>query len=114
MSNIQEYGEIYQIIPAAPGWEAIYSGPFEKGPFYIAQPLVCWAVVERHPAAVIGMVAHHHETGELVFASASENFLGYSYPNCTENWEQESLKFQERFKARETDQIKVAEVETDN
>lgn len=101
MSINNSYGEILQIIPASPGWEAVYSSPFEQGPFYLTQPVVCWAVVEHHPTAVIGMVAHHHETGELTFASATENFLGYNYPNCPDNWEQESLKFQERLKARE-------------
>ncbi|MBN9391393.1 MAG: hypothetical protein J0I20_25405 [Chloroflexi bacterium] len=113
MSTDKEYGEIFQIIPAGPGWEAIYCSPFKDGPFYIAQPVVCWAVVESHPTAVIGMVAHHHETGELIFASDSDNFLGYNYPNCTENWEQEALNFQERIKARESNHVKVAEVESD-
>ena len=113
MSNHKEYGEILQIIPAAPGWEAIYGSPFESGPFYVAQPVVCWAVVESHPTAVLGMVAHHHETGELIFAGDSENFLGYNFPNCAENWEREALKFQERIKARETNPVMVAEVESD-
>lgn len=66
MTNNKEYGEIFQIIPATSGWEAVYSEPFESGPFYISQLLVCWAVVEHHPAAVIGMVAHHYEMGELI------------------------------------------------
>ncbi|HEX2910225.1 MAG TPA: hypothetical protein VH186_05410 [Chloroflexia bacterium] len=95
MAKHKEFEKVSQIIPAKPGWEAIYAGPLEEAPFYLAQPVVCWALVEENPTTVIGMVAHRKAMGELVFAGAVENFLGYNYPGCAENWDQEVLRLRE-------------------
>jgi hypothetical protein len=94
--NYEESG-IIQILPAQNGWEAVFGDLTSQAvPLYFVQPLVCWALVKRQFRAVVGMVAHHRETGELAFVDEIPGFLGYNYPGCTENWSREVQLYHER------------------
>ncbi|MBO0795875.1 MAG: hypothetical protein J2P36_33705 [Ktedonobacteraceae bacterium] len=76
--------KIIQVFPAVNGWGAVYALENED---IITGPLVCWALVEEAETShtsVIGMIA---ENDKIEFAP-SENFLGYSYPNCTIDWKE--------------------------
>jgi hypothetical protein len=89
------YNRIIQVLPAQPGWEAVYAGPFVEGPVYYTQPVICWAVVEHKESSVMAMVPRL-ESGELAFVTESNNFLGYNYPGCDENWGQQAQRYWEK------------------
>lgn len=98
LENYEESG-ISQLLPAQTGWEAVFVDLSNQAvPLYCVQPLVCWALVKRQVRAVVGMVAHHRETGELAFVDDIPGFLGYNYPGCTENWSREVQLYLEREK----------------
>ncbi len=97
-------GPVLQILPAEPGWEAVY-GAYDvdqKKMVTMRLPLACWAVIEsegatKHGFLLIGMVRHgsklislidEFDTGETPAGALHPTFLGYSYPNCETYWDE--------------------------
>ena len=71
--------QILQIMPAQPGWEAVWGSieePEKGEPGYFTEPVVCWALVE----------APDLESSELKMMFETGNFLGYANPSYTPNW----------------------------
>jgi len=89
---------IVQIIPAQPGWEAVYALNEEDGGIHRA-PLVCWALVESGAAGglrhVTGMILKHG-SDELFYAEWGR-FLGYNYPGASIDWEEEAKVYHEPY-----------------
>lgn len=83
---------IVQIIPAQPGWEAVFALDEEDGGIERV-PLVCWALVESSSTGrqVIGMTSKDG-THELMYVDWGD-FLGYSYPGCNIDWEEEAKRY---------------------
>jgi hypothetical protein len=80
--------KILQIIPAGPGWEAVWVGTSSNP--CMTQPIVCWALVEEPPddlrwdskspdQVVIGMARNGFD--EISLCSGSY-FLGYAQPGA--------------------------------
>jgi hypothetical protein len=87
MSRSTTYGNILQVFPATPGWEAVYA---YEGEEYGTEPILCWAVLERPSGRpgdnvqLVGMVAG----GEGLEVAWATHFLGYAYPECKIDWAQ--------------------------
>ena len=95
---------ILQILPAEPGWEAVYAvyDVDQKQMVTMRLPLTCWAVIEgkvvnKPSFLLIGMVRHgsklisltdEFDTGETPAGELLPTFLGYSYPNCETHWDE--------------------------
>ncbi len=82
--------EILQIMPALPGWEAVWGDAEEpeKGqPGYRTETVVCWALVEasdgrRYVTAMLPDL----ESSELKLPLEMGNFLGYATPSYSPDW----------------------------
>ena len=82
--------EILQIMPALPGWEAVWGDAEEpeKGKLgYRTETVVCWALVEtsdgrRYVTAMLPDL----ESSELKLPLEMGNFLGYATPNYSPDW----------------------------
>lgn len=83
---------IIQIMPALPGWEAVWGDAEEpeKGqPGYRTEAVVCWALVEasdgrRYVTAMLPDL----ESSELKLPMEMGNFLGYATPSYSPDWVQ--------------------------
>ncbi len=88
----EEEPEIIQIMPALPGWEAVWGDVEEpeKGKLgYRTETVVCWALVEasdgrRYVTAMLPDV----ESSELKLPLEMGNFLGYATPSYSPDWVQ--------------------------
>ncbi len=84
--------EIIQIMPALPGWEAVWGDveePEKGHPGYRTEPVVCWALVEasdgrRYVTAMLPDL----ESSELKLPLEMGNFLGYATPSYSPDWVQ--------------------------
>lgn len=94
------YGNVLQIMPAQPAWEAVYVVPKNQRikMSYSTKPLNCWAVVEfkssdqqSFSTVVVGMVAVE-DSQVLDFADIVGDFLGYNYPGCNINWHLKAME----------------------
>ncbi len=82
--------EIIQIMPALPGWQAVWGDVAEpeKGqPGYRTETVVCWALVEasdghRYVTAMLPDL----ESSELKLPLEMGNFLGYATPSYSPDW----------------------------
>jgi hypothetical protein len=81
---------ILQIMPALPGWEAVWGEAEEpeKGePGYFTEPVVCWAMVEEGDGRrYVTAMAPDLESSELKLMLDMGNFLGYATPSSSSNW----------------------------
>ncbi len=83
---------IIQIMPALPGWEAVWGDtaePEEGQPGYRTETVVCWALVEasdgrRYVTAMLPDL----ESSELKLPLEMGNFLGYATPSYSPDWVQ--------------------------
>lgn len=81
--------KILQIMPAPPGWEAVWGDSYEpaKGEAGFRTELIaCWALVEAGDRRVVTAMLPDLESGELRILLENEYFLGYRYPNAVTNW----------------------------
>ena len=95
------YGNILQIMPAQPSWEAVFEVPKlarEKNSF-MKRPLNCWALVEfKNPNAqipetiVVGMVVAEGSQVLAFVDDLDEVFIGYNYPGCDTNWHKRAME----------------------
>ena len=84
--------KILQIMPALPGWEAVWGDVAEpeKGQTgYRTEIVVCWALVEasdghRYVTAMLPDL----ESSELKLPMEMGNFLGYATPSYSPDWVQ--------------------------
>ncbi len=84
--------KILQIMPALPGWEAVWGDVEEpeKGQLgYRTETVVCWALVEmsngrRYVTAMLPDL----ESSELKLPLEMGNFLGYATPSYSPDWVQ--------------------------
>ncbi len=85
---------IQQITSAASGWEAIFADSNNPGK-YSKQVIACWSLVgpEQNKAyhRVIGIRNTEQSGGGLWLVNdEARDFLGYNYPGCQRNWEEEA------------------------
>lgn len=81
---------ILQIMPALPGWEAVWGDaeePETGQPGYRTETVVCWALVEasdgrRYVTAMLPDI----ESSELKLPLEMGNFLGYATPSYSPDW----------------------------
>jgi hypothetical protein len=87
-----EEPRIIQIIPAQPGWQAVYA-KIDKG--YRTENIVCWALT-AYPSgntSVVAMTMMEADAMSMPVAetslvsSAKSGFIGYHYPGCSTDWE---------------------------
>lgn len=102
LDHTSSTGPILQLLPAEPGWEAVYAAydVDQEKMVTMRLPLACWAVIDskgmnKHSFLLIGMVRHgskliplvdEFDHGEIPAAELRPTFLGYSYPNCETDW----------------------------
>jgi hypothetical protein len=83
---------ILQIMPALPGWGAVWGTIKEPGkgePGYTTEPVVCWALVEASDGRrFVTAMAPDLETSELKLMLDMGNFLGYATPTYSLDWMQ--------------------------
>ncbi|MBA2288469.1 MAG: hypothetical protein H0W02_23580 [Ktedonobacteraceae bacterium] len=83
---------ILQIMPALPGWGAVWGHIEEPGqgkPGYFTEPVVCWALVEASDGhRFVTAMAPDLETSELKLMLDMGNFLGYATPTYSLDWMQ--------------------------
>ncbi len=83
---------ILQIMPALPGWEAVWGTreePDRGEAGYITEPVVCWALVEASDGRrFVTAMAPDLETSELKLMLDMGNFLGYATPSYSLDWTQ--------------------------
>ncbi|MBA2682827.1 MAG: hypothetical protein H0U76_31090 [Ktedonobacteraceae bacterium] len=88
--------KIIQIMPAPPGWEAVWGDSYEptKGEAGFRTELVaCWALVEVNNRRLVTSMLPDLESGELRMLVENEYFLGYRYPSETStNWTQRATE----------------------
>jgi hypothetical protein len=115
----QYYGKILQILPAAPGWDAVHIDD-AKDDLHDKSPIVCWALVERIgesevqwrmmaplPArttvvALIPASPSDDNPNELTVCRGDDDyFLGYTYPGDPTNWEHEASSRLDAIAARQ-------------
>ncbi|GHO55849.1 hypothetical protein [Ktedonobacter robiniae] len=81
---------IVQIMPALPGWGAVWGTieePEQGEPGYFTEPVVCWALVEASDGhRFVAAMAPDLETSKLKLMLDSGNFLGYSTPTYALDW----------------------------
>ncbi len=81
---------ILQIMPALPGWGAVWGTREEPGqgePGYTTEPVVCWALVEASDGhRFVTAMAPDLETSELKLMLDMGNFLGYATPTYNLDW----------------------------
>jgi len=91
MEQIEEKElHILQIMPALPGWEAVWGNleePEKGEPGYFTEPVVCWALVEASDGRrFVTAMAPDLESSELKLMFDMGNFLGYATPSYSPNW----------------------------
>jgi hypothetical protein len=83
---------ILQIMPALPGWGAVWGTREEPGKGetgYTTEPVVCWALVEASDGhRFVTAMAPDLETSELKLMLDMGNFLGYATPTYSLDWMQ--------------------------
>jgi hypothetical protein len=83
---------ILQLIPALPGWGAVWGTreePAQGEPGYVTEPVVCWALVEATDGhRFVTAMAPDLDTSELKLMLDMGNFLGYATPTYTLDWMQ--------------------------
>ncbi|GCE28495.1 hypothetical protein KDA_39790 [Dictyobacter alpinus] len=83
---------ILQIMPALPGWGAVWGNtqePAMSEPGFFTEQVVCWALVEASDGRrFVTAMAPDLETSELKLMLDMGNFLGYSSPTYALNWMQ--------------------------
>jgi len=81
---------ILQIMPALPGWAAVWGTneePAQGDPGYFTEPVVCWALVESSAGhRFVTAMAPDLETSELKLMLDLGNFLGYATPTYSLDW----------------------------
>ena len=81
---------ILQLIPAQPGWEAVWGDieePEKGEPGYYTEPIVCWALVEASDGRrFVTAMMPDLESSELKMTLERVNFLGYGNPSYSPNW----------------------------
>jgi len=95
-SMSQKEKKILQITPALSGWSALYAKPDEPKegePGYYTQTVICWALVEGNR---IVPIVEGIEGLELEPAYPGDDFLGYSYPGCTDDWSKLAQQYRKR------------------
>ncbi|MBA2680220.1 MAG: hypothetical protein H0U76_17715 [Ktedonobacteraceae bacterium] len=89
--QVEEF-TILQIMPALPGWGAVWGTreePAQGHPEYMTEPVVCWALVEaRDGHRFVTAMAPDLETSELKLMLDMGNFLGYATPAYSLDWKQ--------------------------
>ncbi|MBV9227952.1 MAG: hypothetical protein JOZ18_01470 [Chloroflexi bacterium] len=88
-SNEKEL-RIIQIMPALPGWEAVWGDieePQRGKPGYYTETVICWALVEASDGRrfVTAMMPDLHSS-ELKLTLETDYFLGYATPTYTPDW----------------------------
>lgn len=90
--NNEQDVTILQIMPALPGWGAVWGNieePAQGEPGYFTEPVVCWALVEaRDGHRFVTAMAADLETSELKLMLDMGNFLGYATPTYSLDWMQ--------------------------
>lgn len=90
--DLQQELRILQIMPALPGWEAVWGNteePEQDKSGYFSEPVVCWALVEAHDGRrFVTAMAPDLETSELKLMLGMGNFLGYATPTYSLDWKQ--------------------------
>lgn len=87
----QPSAKILQIMPAPPGWEAVFGEAYEpeKGEAgYRAEIIACWALVEDANRHFVTALVPDIESNELRLLVENEYFLGYRYPTEPTDWTQ--------------------------
>ena len=83
---------ILQIMPALPGWGAVWGTreePEQGESGYFTEPVVCWALVEASDGhRFVTAMAPDLETSELKLMLDMGNFLGYATPTYSLDWMQ--------------------------
>src|SRR5947209_13798118 len=82
--------QILQIIPAQPGWEAVWGDveePEKGEPGYYTEAVVCWALVEGSDGhRFVTAMMPDLESSELKMTPEKSDFLGHANLNYTPNW----------------------------
>lgn len=83
---------IIQIMPALPGWEAVW-GDTEEPTIgqtgYRTEAVVCWALVEDSDGRTyVTAMLPDLESSELKLPMEMGNFLGYATPSYSPDWVQ--------------------------
>ena|SRR5947209_4192986 len=91
MEQIEEKEpRILQIMPALPGWEAVWGNleePEQGESGFFAEPVVCWALVEASDGRrFVTAMAPDLESSELKLMLDMGNFLGYATSSSSSNW----------------------------
>ncbi|SRR5260221_12675490 len=83
----REDSRIVQIVPAQPGWEAVWAwDPPDEGEAeaekdkYYTEPVVCWALIELGGKQLVTALSRGGEDADLTLVFDAVNFLGYAYP----------------------------------
>lgn len=88
----EEEPEIIQIMPALPGWQAVWGDVEEpeKGKLgYRTETVVCWALVEAYDGhRYVTAMLPDLESSELKLPLEMGNFLGYATPSYSPDWVQ--------------------------
>ena len=83
---------ILQIMPALPGWEAVWGDveePEKGKPGYRTETVVCWALVEASDGRTyVTAMLPDLESSELKLPLEMGNFLGYATPSYSPDWVQ--------------------------
>lgn len=85
----EKQAKILQIMPAPPGWEAVWGdvhAPAEGKPGISTELVACWALVEVGERRFVTAVLPDLESGELKLLVETEYFLGYRYPTEPTDW----------------------------
>ena len=86
---------IIQMMPAPPGWEAVWGETYEptkdEAGFH-AELIACWALVTVGERTVVTAMLPDLESGELRLLSETPYFLGYRYPHAPTNWDQRATE----------------------
>lgn len=109
MSQTEE--KIVQIIPAFPGWEAVWAEPVDAdergeppGPEYFTVPVLCWALVEcKGERRVVAMVPGIETEPRLTLAdiAGTDLFIGYASPGNTIDWSERAVARRQRIEAQQ-------------
>lgn len=99
---------ILQLMPARPGWSAIYWHPQEqdknyKNKAYHVEPLECWALVEDEDGdtEITGTIMADWECGPHVIDNIEEHtFVSYSHPEVAIDWQESAVKARNDYNSR--------------
>ncbi len=90
--NKEPYGRILHIIPAQPGWMAVYPSD-EDNETSMMLDVVCWALMEdkQGHTFVQGMVSSDSRL-DLVYAGSIQNGVMYLSPAQADIWRKEEAR----------------------